>query len=87
MTPKYIFCQCMKPWKLCINKKVSYKIDARGLIDIYRLKDPFYSETMSDDKRNQLRNSCYNSSKNINYDFINMRPTNTKFECRFFKSQ
>ena len=87
MTPKYIFCQCMKPWKLCINKKVSYKIDARGLIDIYRLKDPFYSETMSDDKREQLRDSCYNSSKNINYDFINMRPTNTKFECRFFKPQ
>ena len=87
MTPKYIFCQCMKPWKLCINKKVSYKIDARGLIDIYRLKHPFYSETMSDDKREQLRNSCYNSSKNINYDFINMRPTNTKFECRFFKPQ
>lgn len=87
MTPKYIFCQCMKPWKLCINKKVSYKIDARGLIDIYRLRDPFYSETMSDDKREQLRNSCYNSSKNINYDFINMRPTNTKFECRFFKPQ
>ena len=87
MTPKYIFCQCMKPWKLCINKKVSYKIDARGLIDIYRLKDPFYSETMSDDKREQLCDSCYNSSKNINYDFINMRPTNTKFECRFFKPQ
>ena len=87
MTPKYIFCQCMKPWKLCINKKVSYKIDARGLIDIYRLKDPFYSETMSDDKRNQLRDSCYNSSKNINYDFINMRPTNTKFVCRFLKPQ
>jgi len=87
MTPKYIFCQCMKPWKLCINKKVSYKIDARGLIDIYRLKDPFYSETMSDDKREQLRDSFYNSSKNINYDFINMRPTNTKFECRFFKPQ
>ena len=74
----------MKPWKLCINKKVSHKIDVRGLIDIYRLKDPFYSETMSDDKREQLRDSCYNSSKNINYDFINMRPTNTKFECRFF---
>lgn len=65
----------MKPWKLCINKKVSHKLDARGLIDIYRLRDPFYSETMSD----------YNGSDNINYDFINMRPTNTKFECRFSK--
>ena len=85
MTPKYIFCQCMKPWKLCINKKVSHKLDARGLIDIYRLRDPFYSETMSDDKRKELRDSCYNGSDNINYDFINMRPTNTKFECRFSK--
>jgi hypothetical protein len=81
MPPKYIFCQCMKPWKLCINKKVSHKIDARGLIDVYRLRDPFYS----DYKRDQLRDSCYNSSNNINYDFINMRATNTEFECRFFK--
>jgi hypothetical protein len=53
----------MKPWKLCVNKPNSYKIDARGLIDIYALK--------SEKKRD-----------NINYDFINMKPTNTKFVCR-----
>jgi hypothetical protein len=79
MTPKYIFCQCMKPWKLCINKSVSHRVDVRGLIDVYKIRDPF----LSDDKREQLRDSFYNSSKNINYDFINMRPTNTKFKCRF----
>ena len=71
----------MKPWKLCINKKVSHKLDARGLIDIYRLRDPY----MSDDKRKQIRDNSYNGSDNINFDFINMRPTNTKFECRFSK--
>lgn len=64
MISKYIFCQCMKPWKLCINKPNSYKLDVRGLIDINALK----SEKKCD---------------NINYDFVNMRPTNTKFVCRF----
>ena len=23
--PEHIFCQCMKPWKICVNKKNSYK--------------------------------------------------------------
>ena len=74
MIPKYIFCQCMKPWKLCVNKPNSYKIDTRGLIDIYRLRIPFLSETNS---------QSINEKYNINYDFINMRPTNTPFVCRF----
>jgi hypothetical protein len=38
---------------------------------------------MSDDKRKELRDNCYNGSDNINYDFINMRPTKSKFVCRF----
>ena len=71
MTPKYIFCQCMKPWKLCINKPNSYKIDARDLIDIYRLK---------------CEKNCCNFNYDINFDFVNMRPTNTKFVCRFSDS-
>ena len=71
MIPKYIFCQCMKPWKLCINKPNSYKIDARDLIDIYRLN---------------CEKNCCNSKYDINFDFVNMRPTNTKFVCRFSDS-
>jgi len=74
MTSKYIFCQCMKPWKLCVNKQSSYKIDGRGIIDIYNIKVPF----IGDDEREKIRD--FNK---INYDFIKMRPTNTKFVCRF----
>ena len=33
MIPKHIFCQCMKPWKICIDKKNSYKLDVRDLIN------------------------------------------------------
>ena len=33
--PQHIFCQCMKPWKICVNKKNSYKIDVQNLIDLY----------------------------------------------------
>ena len=36
--PQHIFCQCMKPWKICVNKKNSYKIDVQNLIDIHSLK-------------------------------------------------
>ena len=36
--PQHIFCQCMKPWKICVNKKNSYKIDVQNLIDLYSLK-------------------------------------------------
>ena len=81
MTSKYIFCQCMKPWKLCVNKQSSYKIDARGIIDIYNIKVPF----IGDDEREKIRDNCYNGSLKINYDFIKMRPTNTKFVCRFLE--
>ena len=35
--PKYIFCQCMKPWSICISKNNSYKLDVRDLINIYNL--------------------------------------------------
>ena len=75
MTPKHIFCQCMKPWKLCVSKQNSYKLDVRYLIDIYRLRTPFLSDPKD--------SSCYDVSYNINYDFINMRPSDTKFACRF----
>lgn len=33
MLPKYTFCRCMKPWKICIDKKNSPKIDVRELIN------------------------------------------------------
>ena len=85
MTSKYIFCQCMKPWKLCVNKQSSYKIDARGIIDIYNIKVPFIGDKRSDcyKRSEKIRDNCYNGSNKINYDFIKMRPTNTKFVCRF----
>ena len=72
MTAKYIFCQCMKPWKLCVNKPKSYKLDVRGLIDMNQFK----SEKNS-------KKSSYDISYNINYDFVNMKSTNSKFVCRF----
>ena len=69
----------MKPWKLCINKQSSYKLDARGIIDIYKIKVP----CLDDDKRSDInKQSDFNK---INYDFIKMRPTNTKFVCRFLE--
>jgi hypothetical protein len=37
MIPPYIFCQCMKPWKICANQKKSYRIDIRDLISIYNM--------------------------------------------------
>jgi hypothetical protein len=33
MLPKHFFCKCMKPWKVCVNKRNSYKLDVRDLID------------------------------------------------------
>ena len=41
--PKHIFCQCMKPWKSCITKKNSYKIDVRDLITRHNL-NPYLSK-------------------------------------------
>jgi hypothetical protein len=60
----------MKPWKLCLNKQKSYKLDVRGIIDMDKLK----CEKQCDAKR---------GTNNVNYDFIKMRPTDTKFVCRF----
>ena len=39
MLPKHFFCKCMKPWKVCVNKKNSYKLDVRDLIDTQTLLD------------------------------------------------
>ena len=67
---KYIFCQCMKPWKLCVNKPKSYKIDARDLLDIWSINLYIYKNKMP---------------FNLNYDFINMKPSDEPFVCRFNK--
>lgn len=66
--PKYIFCQCMKPWKLCVSKPNSYKIDARDLLDIWSIN---------------LYSHKGNTPFNLNYDFINLKPSNNTFVCRF----
>jgi hypothetical protein len=87
MTSKYIFCQCMKPWKLCVNKSDSYKLDSRGIIDIYRIKVPClddYKQSKNKQGNNKQSNNKQSEKQyNINYDFINMRPTKSKFVCRF----
>ena len=41
--PQYIFCQCMKPWVICVSKKNSYKLDVRDLINTYYLT-PYLSK-------------------------------------------
>ena len=66
--PKYIFCQCMKPWKLCVSKPNSYKLDARDLLDIWSIN---------------LYSHKGNTPFTIDYDFINLKPSNIKFICRF----
>ena len=66
--PKYIFCQCMKPWKMCVNKPNSYKLDARDLLDIWSINRYIFKSNMP---------------FNLNYDFINLRPLKSKFVCRF----
>ena len=68
--PKHIFCQCMKPWKLCINKPKSYKIDARDLLDIWSINRYIFKSNMP---------------YNLNYDFINLKPSDKPFVCRFDK--
>ena len=37
---QHIFCKCMKPWKVCVNKRNSYKIDVRELIDTRDIPTP-----------------------------------------------
>ena len=88
MTPRYIFCQCMKPWNLCVNKPNSYKVDVRDLLNSYNMS-PYIGigkninlydmrPYITIDKLNYIDNPNYN----IDYDFINNKKSNTKFECR-----
>jgi hypothetical protein len=68
--PKYIFCQCMKPWKLCVSKPNSYKLDARDLLDVWSINLYIYKNNMP---------------FNLNYDFINLKLSDKPFVCRFLK--
>ena len=65
--PKYIFCQCMKPWTICANKKNSYKLDVRDLINTSNLNNfiPYLSDL------------------HMNYDFANEKWLKNNFVCRF----
>ena len=45
MIPKYIFCQCMKPWTICVSKKNSYKLDVRDLIKTNNIFFPYLNKT------------------------------------------
>jgi hypothetical protein len=65
--PQHIFCQCMKPWAICANKKNSYKLDVRDLINTQNLTNfmPYLQDV------------------HIKYDFINERWLKQPFECRF----
>ena len=70
---KHIFCQCMKPWKMCVNKSNSYKIDGRDLLDVWAISQYSYKS---------------NVPFNLNYDFINLKPDNSSnFVCRFDKNK
>ena len=66
--PKYIFCQCMKPWKICVSKPNSYKLDVRDLLDLWSINLYIYKTKMP---------------YNLNYDFINLKPSDKPFVCRF----
>ncbi len=66
--PKYIFCKCMKPWIICLNKRNSYKIDVRDLIDINNI--------------NYIKNNEI-TKLHINYDFMNKKWLQYRFNCRF----
>ena len=66
--PKYVFCQCMKPWKICINKPNSYKIDVRDLLDLWSINLYIYKT---------------NKTIMLNYDYINLTPLKSQFVCRF----
>jgi hypothetical protein len=50
---KHIFCQCMKPWAICVNKNNSYKLDVRGLIDIQNLTPYFTKQYINYDFINE----------------------------------
>ena len=78
MTPRYIFCKCMKPWILCVNKKSSYQIDVRDLINTYNM--PPYYHVGKD-------SILYNPKFSLNYDFINGKMINDTFKCRFLNDK
>jgi hypothetical protein len=80
----------MKPWKLCVNKPNSYKVDVRDLLNSYNMK-PYIiigKNINLYDMRPYIHigkhNYIDNPNYNINYDFINNKETNIKFECRRF---
>ena len=74
---KHIFCQCMKPWTICVNKKNSYKIDVRDLIGIYSLKQQKYYYVPKGVHK-------YTPLNFLDYDFINKKCLlKSKFESRF----
>ncbi len=62
----------MKPWKLCVNKQKSYKIDIRDLISDHNFI-PFLNNL----------NLNYFKCDLVNYDFVNKKYLTTKFVCRF----
>jgi hypothetical protein len=78
MIPRYIFCKCMKPWILCVNKKSSYQIDVRDLINTYNM--PPYYHVGKD-------SILYNPKFSLNYDFINGKMINDTFKCRFLNDK
>ena len=78
MTPRYIFCKCMKPWILCVNKKSSYQIDVRDLLNTYNMA-PYYHVGKD--------SILYNPKFSLNYDFINGKMINDTFKCRFLNDK
>jgi hypothetical protein len=88
MIPKYIFCQCMKPWNLCVNKSNSYKIDVRDLLNSYNMTPYIHIGKNINlyDMRPYIHigkdNYIDNPNYNINYDFINNKTTDIIFKCR-----
>ena len=72
MLPKYTFCRCMKPWKICIDKKNSHKIDVRELINTNNIGPHFTSSHLFYDFINR---------KITNDDFV------CRFNGKIFKNK
>jgi hypothetical protein len=68
----------MKPWILCVNKKSSYQIDVRDLLNTYNMA-PYYHVGKD--------NILYNPKFSLNYDFINGKMINDTFKCRFLNDK
>lgn len=76
--PKYIFCRCIKPYPICVNKKNTYKIDIRDLINTYNLSPYLSKSHLEYDFINQrplynkfecrFKDSNTNSNNNVNKD-------------------